>query len=297
MIVVQGELVFADDFFETFEWSLLDYPVLFAAQEFDIREREVEFELDLDGRQLRYSVLSEQDRLILDAPVEGWDRVNLSVWLDKEIRQTDIPTTQMLRWIQDALSYLVTQRGLRVEGLWRAKYVLARKLTEKVTEARDAARKKGFSDICSLPTRLSRSRRRMGFASTRTCSRMCESSLRVDGISFENIFSARTAFPFSAANSTEKSRSARSAWIACLRRTIGFAMSPSIETRSTCRGQPGSSIPISSRSLWMAAFSLWSTRARATPTVLRQRKSAPSASGGSRAGEAFFSWSKRNAMG
>jgi len=144
MIVVQGELVFADEFFETFDWSPLDYRALLTPQEFDVRETAVEFEIDLDGRAIRYSVLSEQDRLILDAPVEGWDRVNLSVWLDREIRQPDIPTTQMLRWVQDALTHLVVQRGLGIGTLWRVKYVLARKLAEKVSAARDEARKKGY---------------------------------------------------------------------------------------------------------------------------------------------------------
>ncbi len=163
MIAVQGELVFADEFFETFDWSLLDYPAVLTPQEFDIREIEVEFEIDLDGRQLRYSVLSEQDRLILDAPVEGWDRVNLSIWLDKEIHQTDIPPTHMLKWLQDALAHLVVRRGLRVEALWRGKYVLARKLAEKVATARDAARKKAYQQYLFDPDAIISASRENGF--------------------------------------------------------------------------------------------------------------------------------------
>ncbi len=154
MIDVQGELVFADEFFETFDWSLLDYPAFLTAQEFDIRETTVEFEIDLDGRALRYSVLSEQDRLILDAPVEGWDRLNLSVWLDREIRQADIPGAQLLRWVQDSLAYLTVQRGLSVPALWRAKYVLARKLSEKLRAARDDARKKGYQRYLFDPSAI-----------------------------------------------------------------------------------------------------------------------------------------------
>jgi type III restriction enzyme len=144
MAEVQGELVFADELFDDFDWSLLDYPATLTAQEFDVHESASEFEIDLDGRRLQFSPLGQQDRLILNAPVEGWDRVNLSIWLDKEIRQADIPPSQMLRWAQDALAHLVVQRGLKVAALWRVKYVLARKLAEKVKAARETARRQGY---------------------------------------------------------------------------------------------------------------------------------------------------------
>jgi type III restriction enzyme len=150
---VQGEFVFADgdELFEAFDWSPLDYPVRLTPQEFNVRESAVEFEIDLDGRRLGYSILSEQDRLVLDAPVDGWDRVNLSIWLDKEIRQPDILPSQLLRWVQDAIAHLVVQRELSVAALWRAKYVLAGKLAEKVAASRASARKKGYQQYLFAP--------------------------------------------------------------------------------------------------------------------------------------------------
>ena len=143
---VQGELVLADGdaLFEAFDWSLLDAPAILSAGEFDVRENAVEFEIDLDGRGLNYSLAGEFDQLVLDAPVEGWDKVNLSVWLDREMHQPDVQSAVMLPWLQQALTHLVAQRGLGISALWRAKYVLARKLGEKISAARASAREKGY---------------------------------------------------------------------------------------------------------------------------------------------------------
>ena len=72
--LVQNEFVFAetDRFMEDFEWSLLDTPAALTESEFSIRQSQMEFEIDLDGKKLAYLFVNEQDRLALDTPVEGW---------------------------------------------------------------------------------------------------------------------------------------------------------------------------------------------------------------------------------
>jgi type III restriction enzyme len=135
---VQNEFVFADTdrFMEDFEWSLLKSPAALTESEFNIRESAMEFEIDLDDKKLAYSFVNEQDRLALDTPVEGWDEINLSVWLDRQVRQIYIPPSELLRWLRDAITHLTKVRGIAMSALWRAKYPLALKLGTKIKALR-----------------------------------------------------------------------------------------------------------------------------------------------------------------
>ncbi len=144
--LVQGEFVFAetDRFMEVFEWSLLDSPAMLTEGEFAIRESAMEFEIDLDGKKLAYSFAKEQDRLPLDTPVEGWDEVNLSVWLDRQVRQIYVPPSELLRWLRDAITYLTKVRGIAMSALWRAKYPLAQKFEAKIKSLRQEGREKAY---------------------------------------------------------------------------------------------------------------------------------------------------------
>lgn len=146
MAWVQDEFVFAetDCFMEEFEWSLLDSPAVLTEGEFNIRESAMEFEIDLDGKKLAYSFVNEQDRLALDAPVDGWDEINLSVWLDRQVRQIYVPPSELLRWLRDAITHLTKVRQVPVSALWRAKYPLAQKLEAKIKALRQEGRKKAY---------------------------------------------------------------------------------------------------------------------------------------------------------
>jgi type III restriction enzyme len=143
---VQDEFVFAetDRFMEDFEWSLLDAPAALTESEFSIRKSQMEFEIDLDGKKLAYSFVNEQDRLALDTPVEGWDEINLSVWLDRQVRQIYVPPSELLRWLRDAVTHLTTRRGIAMSALWRAKYPLAQKLEAKIKTIRQDGRNKAY---------------------------------------------------------------------------------------------------------------------------------------------------------
>lgn len=146
MAWMQGEFVFAeiDTFMEEFEWSLLDSPAVLTEGEFAIRDTAMEFEIDLDGKKLAYSFVNEQDRLALDSPVEGWDEINLSVWLDRQVRQPDILPNELLRWLRDTITHLTKVRGIAMSALWRAKYPLAQKLEGKIKALRQVARGKAY---------------------------------------------------------------------------------------------------------------------------------------------------------
>jgi type III restriction enzyme len=115
-------------------------PATLTEGEFAIRDSAMDFEIDVDGKKLRYSFVNEQDRLALDSPVEGWSEVNLSVWLDRQVRQIDVLPTELLRWLRDTITNLTKVRGIAISALWRAKYPLAQKLEAKIKSLRHDAR-------------------------------------------------------------------------------------------------------------------------------------------------------------
>lgn len=135
-IDLQGRLEFVDHeiLMENHEWSLTNHSPQLNQQEFDVRETANMFEIDIDGNHVTYRFDRPDDQLRLDIDVQGWTVDNLAIWLDRQLRQSDIPQGVMLRWIRDCLTYLVKGRGLHISALMRAKFQLAKKLKGKIDE-------------------------------------------------------------------------------------------------------------------------------------------------------------------
>ncbi|HEX9782734.1 MAG TPA: hypothetical protein VGA56_08390, partial [Opitutaceae bacterium] len=146
MAEIQGELQFADTdmLMEYHDWSLLEHPFRPDEREFDVRETARSFEIDLDGNRITYHFASEEEQLALDIDVEGWTEENLVIWLDRQVRQPDIPQTVLLRWLRDLVGYLTGPRKLPIAALMRCKFILARKLRDKIDTFRKEERSKAY---------------------------------------------------------------------------------------------------------------------------------------------------------
>jgi type III restriction enzyme len=142
MAMVQGELEFADTdiLMECHDWSVLDHSPRMDELEFAIRETARSFEIDIDGRQVTLQSIGEQEELDLDVEVEGWTPEALVLWLDRQVRQPDIGQGELLRWLRDLVGHLCDRRGLRIPALMRCKFILARKIREKVAGIRRQVR-------------------------------------------------------------------------------------------------------------------------------------------------------------
>jgi type III restriction enzyme len=68
----------------------------------------------------------------------------LTLWLDKELHQIDIPQVQMLEWLRRAIEFLRENRNLPMIDLTLAKYSLRDKLLSKIQTARQKIRQKSF---------------------------------------------------------------------------------------------------------------------------------------------------------
>lgn len=142
MSEIQGELEFADAdvFMEFHDWSLLEYSPKLSEAEFAIRETARSFEIDLDGNRIAYQFADEAEQLVLDIEVDGWTPEALAIWLDRQVRQPDIQQSELLKWLRDLVAHLITNRGMHISALMRCKFILARKVRDKIAAIRQQER-------------------------------------------------------------------------------------------------------------------------------------------------------------
>ncbi len=146
MAEVQGEMEFADAdlFMDEHDWSLLNHSSKLGEAEFAIRETARSFEIDLDGKHVAYQFADEAEQLALDIDVEGWTPEALVLWLDKQVRQQDIHQSELLRWLRELVGHLINTRGMHIAALMRCKFLLARKVREKLDDIRQKEKSSVF---------------------------------------------------------------------------------------------------------------------------------------------------------
>ena len=153
MAEVQGELIFADSerFAEYFDWSLTDASAQLTLAEFSVAETADGFEIDLDGNTLTVRPTDQSDQLMLDVPVEGWTASGLVALLGRQVRADDVPVGEMIRWLTDVVAFLTDGRRIPLAALMRCRFILARKLKEKIATVRQAARDAAYQACLFAP--------------------------------------------------------------------------------------------------------------------------------------------------
>ena len=107
-------------------------------REFAISETARNYEIDIDGRRVTYQFAGEQEQLVLDVNVEGWTQEALVLWLDRQVRQPDIGQAELLKWLSELTTYLLNTRNLHIAALMRCKFILARRIGDKIDQLRQA---------------------------------------------------------------------------------------------------------------------------------------------------------------
>lgn len=146
MAHVQGELIFGDTdiLMEYHDWSLADHRARLTRAEFDIVETTNTFEIDLDGNRLSISAADSSEQLNLDIDVDGWTPNALVRWLDGKVRDQWIGQAELLAWLSDVVTHLTRDRDIPLSQLMRCKFILARKLNEKIRGFRQMERDKVY---------------------------------------------------------------------------------------------------------------------------------------------------------
>ncbi|GAB9214412.1 hypothetical protein BDS110ZK18_42950 [Bradyrhizobium diazoefficiens] len=150
---IQGEFEFADTdiFMEYHDWELSNHPARLDESEFSIRQTSRSFEIDVDGNRVTYQFADEGEQFAFDVNVEGWTPQNLVLWLDRQLRHDEIRQSDLLRWLSDCVGYLVGPRKLHIGALMRTKFILARKLRDRMTAARTAQRMNAYQRYLFAP--------------------------------------------------------------------------------------------------------------------------------------------------
>lgn len=155
MVNIQGALVFADTdvMGEYFDWSLADHSAQLTKAEFDVRDTSEAFEIDLDGDSLMVRHSDQSDQLMLDVPVDGWTEAGLVNLLARQVRQADsaIGHGEMIAWLSDVIRHLTGARAIPLATLMRCRFILARKLREKITAIRAEVRKGVYRQCLFAP--------------------------------------------------------------------------------------------------------------------------------------------------
>ncbi|MBA4390277.1 MAG: restriction endonuclease subunit R [Syntrophus sp. (in: bacteria)] len=145
-IMVQGELEIAEKelFLDEKGWTLLDYPYEFGPTQLSFDEKARTFEIDVNDKKVVYSLVDNTKMLDLSHISISWTDMQLSRWLDKEVRQQDVKQEVMLEFIRRAVSYLVSVRNLDLADLVRNKYILAKFFRERIKQYRQQAYNSGY---------------------------------------------------------------------------------------------------------------------------------------------------------
>lgn len=140
----QGTLVLeasADILLDHNGWSILNFPADLSSFRYVDQSRT--FLVDIEGEQVRWERDEDaKDAFTLGMAVE-WTDKELVAFLDRRVRQPDVPQSQLVEWIRKAIQSLF-DRGYDLAQLVRAKFVIARKLIEQIKKARTTASEQNY---------------------------------------------------------------------------------------------------------------------------------------------------------
>lgn len=119
---------------EDVEFDLLAAPVSLPG--FEVVESDHAFEIFLDDRRVRLRA-ADPNQLALDAVSTGITEDDLIRWLDREVRQPDVPQAQLRAYLGAVVHHLVNERGVPLNTLARMRFVLASRIESRISEVRE----------------------------------------------------------------------------------------------------------------------------------------------------------------
>ena len=135
---LDGELEVA--FLDAGEWNVLDYSAELSEADFRLTETGVQWEIDLSAAgRITEKLVGQAEQYDLDLVDTGWTLPQLCSWLERKVRQRDITQPVLLEFVRRALANLVEKRALPLTALVRWKFVLAKVLSQKISQHREQA--------------------------------------------------------------------------------------------------------------------------------------------------------------
>ena len=150
-INLDGDIIKVDSDTLLLDWNLLDYPARLAPHQFDVQETAHTWEIDLNGTKVVYSHIDDVGQQTLDVFKNNWTELALVRWLDKQVRQTHTPQTVSLEFCRKVVEHLLHERNFVFDAVIRGKFLLAKAVSQLITDARIDAAKKGYQALLLAP--------------------------------------------------------------------------------------------------------------------------------------------------
>jgi type III restriction enzyme len=132
---------------ETFlpnSWDLLSYPA--TLETFQVNPETHVYEIDLQGTRLSERALGTQETLQLGTATH-WTQAQLIHWLDRKLRQSDVPYTKLVEYIRRTIEHLQVHKGVGLPDLVKLRFVLEKLMCEKIAVNRKSAYEAGIKHV------------------------------------------------------------------------------------------------------------------------------------------------------
>ena len=168
-LYVQGRFEFVEQelILDLGGWTLNGYPAELTPEEFSVHDTAERWEVDLKGEKLIYSHIDQGVQLELGLLKLSWTDMQLSRWLDKECRQSDITQPVLLEFCRKVIASLIEKRGIPLNDLLRFKFQLAKAVQQKIKAYRQQAYTHGYQTFLFGPKAQVETSFQDGFAFTK----------------------------------------------------------------------------------------------------------------------------------
>lgn len=125
-------------------WNLLDFPV--GLDSFQVTASGQLYELDIRGTKVIERPLASQEALSLGTATH-WTETQLVTWLDRKLRQPDVPYGVLTEFLHCHVRYLLAQKQSSLPDLVRLRFVLQHLLRAKIDACREEAYRQGVQTV------------------------------------------------------------------------------------------------------------------------------------------------------
>jgi len=113
---------------------------------FQVVESDNAFEIYVEQQRVRVRA-ADPNQLALDAVSSGIGPDDLVRWLDREVRQPDVPQAQLRAYLVALVQHLINEQRIGVNTLARMRFVLARRIVARIGDLREAAARTRFRQL------------------------------------------------------------------------------------------------------------------------------------------------------
>jgi type III restriction enzyme len=125
-------------------WDILDYPAELTKDEFSVSDDAKHYTADIEGKKVVVALADRAQQLSLDGIETTWTEIDLSLWLDKRLRQADIQQEKLVEFLRRVIRFLLSRSDLDMPKLALGKFILEKVLRDKIEAYRKQATKAGF---------------------------------------------------------------------------------------------------------------------------------------------------------